>query len=58
MFLLTEIRQEIRSLKSPSTPGNDEEIFQQLTTMEEFDSCEKNLKEKSEERHKLVTIFI
>lgn len=58
MFLLTEIRQEIRSLKSPSTPGNDEEILQQLTTMEEFDSCEKNLKEKSEERHKLVTIFI
>lgn len=48
----------MRTLKSPSTPGNDGEILQQLTTIEEFDSCEKTLKEKSEERHKVVTIFI
>lgn len=55
---MTEIRQEIRTLKSPSTPGNDGEILQQLTTIEEFDSCENTLKEKSGERHKVVTIFI
>lgn len=47
MYLLTYIRQEIMSLKFPSTPGNDGEIIEQVITMKESNSCEKTLKEKS-----------
>ncbi|XP_061194512.1 serine/threonine-protein kinase PRP4 homolog [Saccostrea echinata] len=55
MFLLTEIRQEIKALKAPSsTLSDDGETLQQLTTIGEFDTLEEKLKENSGERHKLT----